>query len=48
MAVELVGAAVMESLHLLQNVIQDVPFCPATAGERAVCVCMCERLKKTD
>lgn len=34
----MVGATVMESLHLLQNVIQDVPFCPATAGEQGACV----------
>lgn len=25
----------VDSLHLLQNVIPDVPFCPARAGERA-------------
>lgn len=29
------GANLMDSLHLLQNVIPDVPFCPARAGEWA-------------
>lgn len=30
------GASVMDFLHLLQNVIPDVPVRPAGAGERAM------------